>query len=159
LLDLTSGTRMKLQAHLPIGGIGGPHWSAAKIVFASLVGAAALVGTVESGVLHDNPLIESLRLSSAEDSQISGAHRISLGVKLLSHPGDHLRRFSVAHPLPAEVASSQRFSIGADARAGFQVFGDAAVRDLSRRPVRRPEMRGDRMMLMLMLARLRMRRY
>jgi hypothetical protein len=151
---------MKLQAHMPVGSIGVPHWSAAKIVFASLVGAAALVGTVESGVLLNNPLIESLRMSSVEDRQISGAHRVSLDLKLLSHGGNQLRRFSVAHPLPPEVASSQRFSIGTDARVGFEAFGDAALHALaSKRRVPRPQVRNDRMVLMLMLVRLRPHRY
>lgn len=160
MLDQLPGTRMKLQAHLPIGGIGVPHRSGAKIVLASLVGAAALVGTVESGVLLNNPLIDSLRMSSIEDRQISGTHRVSLDLKILIHPGHQLRQFSVAHPPRTEVAAAQRFSIGADARIGFEVFGDTALRDLaSKRSTQKFKLTGNQMMLMLMLDRLRARRY
>jgi hypothetical protein len=159
LQDLTLGYAMKLQAHLPIGGIGESHWSAAKIVFASLVGAAALVGTVESGVLLNNPLIDSLRMSSVEDRQIRGAHRVSLDLQMFSHSGDQLRRFSVAHKLPVGVATSQRFSIGADARVGFAAFGDAALRDLTSKKSARKFESNNQVVLMLMLARLRPHRY
>ena len=150
---------MKSQAHLPIGSIGGSHWSTAKIVFASLVGAAALAGTVESRVLLNNPLLDSLRMSSVEDRQISGAHRVSLDAQIFRHSTEQLKRFSVAHKLPAEVATSQRFSIGADARAGFQVFGEAALRNLNSKKSTRKLEGSNQVMLMLMLARLRPHRY
>jgi len=147
---------MQSQAHLPIRGIGKSYWRGAKIVLASLVGAAALGGTAQSGVLLDNPLSDSQQMSSVEERQISGTHRVSLEVQWLNHSSDQLRRFSVAQEQPPDVAASQRFSIGASARVKFEAFGDAALRGLIRkRPSRKVQTRNDQVMLMLMLARLR----
>jgi hypothetical protein len=147
---------MNSQAHLPIRGIDKSYWRGAKIVLASLVGAAALAGPVQSGVLLDNPLSGSQRMSSVEQPQISGTHRVSLDVQWLSHSSDQLRRFSVAQAQPVDVATSQRYSIGASARVKFEAFGEAALRGLIRkRPARKVQTRNDQVMLMLMLARLR----
>jgi hypothetical protein len=147
---------MKLQAHIPALGVGARDWRAAKIALVSLGGAAALLLTLQSGVLLDNPLLEPLPKSSVAPPQISGAHRVSLNLRLSSDPVDQSRRFSVAHPLPADVAWSQPFSIGIDERVAFEVFGEGALRDLladegSERQLRS---RNDRMLLMLMWFRL-----
>jgi hypothetical protein len=151
---------MKLQAHLPAFSVGARDWRGAKIVLVSLAGAAALVAAMESGILLNNPLIDALQMSSVERPQISGAHRVSLALAPSGHDADQMRRFSVAHPLRAQVTPSQRYSIGADARAGFENFGDAALRDLaSRKTEHKFGPRNDQMMLMLMLVRLRPRRY
>jgi hypothetical protein len=67
-----------------------------------------------------------------------------------------MRRFSVAHQLPENVASSQPFSIGIDARDAFEIFGDSAQRDIlaDEKTVGQFQPRNDRLMLMLMLLRL-----
>ncbi len=69
-------------------------------------------------------------------------------------------RFSVAHPLPANAALSQQFSIGIDARVVFAAFGEAAHRDLLAEKGTAPELkpRNDRLILMWMLLRLDTRR-
>ena len=69
-------------------------------------------------------------------------------------------RFSVAHPLPANVALSQQFSIGIDARAVFEAFGEAAHREMLAEKGTVPQLkpRNDRLILMLMLLRLDTRR-
>jgi len=151
---------MKSSAQLPTVSIGARNWSAAKIAWISLVVAALLLGAWKASGSLDIPLIEAMRMSSLDGGRISAAHRVSLDVQALSHPVDQWRRFSVAHPLPAEVTAPQRYSIGADARQAFSSFGDAALRDLtSKRRVRRTEVRSEGIMLMLMLARLHPRRY
>lgn len=144
---------MKPQAHIRTVDIGARDWRPAMIVFASLFGAATLLLTLRSGALFDNPLFERLRMSSAAPLHISAAHRVSLDLHVFDLSTDQLRRFSVAHPLPADVAWSQPFSIGVDARAGFEVFGDKAFRDLlaDERAEGQPQPHNDRMLLMLML--------
>jgi hypothetical protein len=113
-----------------------------------------------SPALLDNPLLEPLRKSSVAPPQISFAHRVSLNLHLSSDPIDHWRRFSVAHPLPGDVASSQPFSIGIDERVAFEVFGEAALRDLlaDESSERQLKPHNDRMLLMLMWFRLHTRR-
>lgn len=115
---------------------------------------------LQSGVLLDNPLLQPLPKSSVEPPQISVAHRVSLNAHWRSDQIDHWRRFSVAHALPADVASSQPFSIGIDDRVAFEVFGEAALRDLlaDERSERQLRPRNDRMLLMLMWFRLHTRR-
>jgi hypothetical protein len=78
----------------------------------------------------------------------------------LSNPISPTRRFSVAHPQPANVASSQLFSIGLDSRVAFEVFGETAQSELIYDQKTAPEIqpRNDRLMLMLMLLRLHERR-
>jgi hypothetical protein len=151
---------MKSSAHLPTVTIGARNRGAAKIAWISLVVAALLLGAWKASGSLDIPLMEAIRMSPFDSGRISAAHRVSLDVQALSHPVDQGQRFSVAHPLPAEVTASQRYSIGADARLAFASFGDAALRDLtSRRRVRRTVLRSNGIMLMLMLARLHPRRY
>jgi hypothetical protein len=151
---------MKLQAHMPTVSVGARDLRAAKIALVSLFVAAALVLTLQSGVLLDNPQPEPLRKSSVAPAQISVAHRVSLNLRWGSDPIDQWRRFSVAHPLPGDVASSQPFSIGIDERVAFEAFGDAALRDLlaDERSERQFRPRDDRMLLMLMWLRLHTRR-
>jgi hypothetical protein len=151
---------MKLQAHMPAVSVGAQDLRAAKIALVSLFVAAALVLTLQSGILLNNPLPEPLRKSSVAGPQISDAHRVSLDLHWGSDPVDQWGRFSVAHPLPANVALSQPFSIGIDERVAFEAFGDAALRDLlaDNRPERQLRPHNDRMLLMLMLLRLHTRR-
>jgi len=71
------------------------------------------------------------------------------------------RRFSVALSLPENVASSQLFSIGTDEKVAFEVFGEAALRNVlaKERTERQLKPNNDRMMLMLMLLRLNTQRH
>jgi hypothetical protein len=151
---------MKLQAHMPTVSVSARDLRAAKIALFSLFGAAALLLTLGSGVFLDNPRPEPLRKSSVAGPQISVAHRVSLDLHWGGDPVDQWRRFSVAHPLPAGVASSQRFSICTDQRVAFEAFGDAALRDLlaDARSERQLRPHNDRMLLMLMWLRLHTRR-
>lgn len=152
---------MKFQAHLPAVALGARDWRGAKIVLASLgVAALLLMAWKASGAL-DNPIVDSLWMSSLERPQISGAHRVSLEVHALSLPADQARRFSVAHPLPAEVASPQRYSIGADERVAFEDFGEAALREMREHARGTSQLKAgnNRLMLMLMLERLHRHRY
>lgn len=144
---------MKLQAHLPTFGIGPRDWHAAMIALASLFGAAVLLLALQSGVLPNSPLLEGLQTPAVP-------HRVSLDLHLSHPPIRPWERFSVAHPLPANVASSQRFSIGMDARPVFEASGDAALRNLlaEKGTVPRLKPRSDHLMLMLMLLRLDRRR-
>jgi hypothetical protein len=147
---------MKLQAHLPTVSICARDWRVAMIALVSLVGAPVVVLAIESGALLNNPLFDRLRTSPHAPLQVTIANRVSLDLHLLSDPNIPTRRFSVAHPLPALVASSQRFSIAADARARFEVFGEAALGNVSadENTVRQLNPHSDRLMLMLMLLRL-----
>jgi hypothetical protein len=147
---------MKLQAHIPTISIGGRDWHAATIALASLVGAAVLLLAIQLGLLLNNPLVERLRTASATRPHIGAFNRVSLDIHSLSNPIDPTRRFSVAHPLPGNVASSQPFSIGSDARVGFEVFGETAHSELLADEGTLPQLqpRNDRLMLMLVLLRL-----
>jgi hypothetical protein len=144
---------MKMQAHLPTFGIGPRDWHAAMIALASLFGAAVLLLALQSGVVLSNPLLVRLQTSPI-------SHRVSLDLHLWNPPISPSERFSVAHPLPGNVASSQRLSIGMDARAVFGVSGDAVLRNMSaeKGTVPRLKPRSDRLMLMLMLLGLDKRR-
>jgi hypothetical protein len=154
---------MKLRTHLSAVSIGARDLRA-TIAVGSFLGALVLILTVQSGVSFTNQSLDRLGASSStgyhahpQNSsmllQNSSAHRVSLIV----HSQDQPDGFSVAHTLPAEVALSQRFSVGASARIAFEVFGERALRRMSanRRHERQLKPRGDRMMLMLMLLRLR----
>ena len=152
------GNAMKLQAHMPTVTIGARDWRAAMIALASLFGLSIIIVALRSGVLVNNPLFERLGASPLTRPHISVAHRVSLDLHLLDHPVEAWRQFSVAHPLPANVTSSQRFSIGGEARVAFETFGEAAIRNLlakerSERPLKLKP-RHDRLMIMLMLLRL-----
>jgi hypothetical protein len=147
---------MKLQAHLPTVSSGARDWRAVTIALALLLAAAVLLLATESGALLNNPLLEHLRTSSAGRPQVAVLNRVSLNIHPLNNPVDPTIRFSVAHPLPANVASSQPFSIGMDSRLAFEVFGETAQSELLADERTLPELqqRNDRMMLMLMLLRL-----
>ena len=159
MLDLVRHA-MKLQAHLPSVSIGARDWHAATIALAALVGVSILLFIPESGGLLNNLLFERLRPSPIRHSSVDVFHRVSLDIHLLSDPIDQAKRFSVAHQLPENVASSQPFSIGIDARVAFEVFGDSAQRNIlaDENTVRQLQPRNDRLMLMLMLLRLHQHR-
>jgi hypothetical protein len=146
---------MKLQAHLPAVHIGARDWHAATIVLAALLGAAILLLALQSRGLLNNLLFERLQPSSMRHSSLDVFHRVSLDVHSLGDEIDPTRRFSVAHQLPENVASSQPFSIGIDARDAFEVFGDSAQRDILADEKTVDQLQpNDRLMLMLMLLRL-----
>jgi hypothetical protein len=143
---------MKLQAHLSAVSVSDQDWHAAMIVFASLVAAVLLLLTLQSGVLLNNPLLEQLSATPASP-EASVANRVSLDLHSWNHAISPSERFSVAHPLPASVALSQRFSIGIDAQVRFEHFGDEAFRHMSGEKETVPQLKPqtDRMLLMLML--------
>jgi hypothetical protein len=151
---------MKPQAHIPTISIGARDWRAATIALVSLFGAAMLLLGLESGGLFNNPLFDRLRAAPIAPHDATFAHDVSLDLHLLSNPISPTRRFSVAHPLPANIASSQLFSIGLDSRVAFEIFGETAQSELIVDESTAPELRpqDDRLMLMLMLLRLRERR-
>ncbi|MGA9724379.1 MAG: hypothetical protein WBQ86_18105 [Candidatus Binatus sp.] len=146
---------MKLQAHIPAVNLGTRDWRAAMIALVSLFAASVLL-TLRSGVLPNNSLLDLLRTPPIARPHISFSHRVSLDLHSGSPVVSPSRRFSVAHPQPANVASSQPYSIGIGARAAFEVFGEAALRNMPADPGTTSQLkpRNDRMMLMLMLLRL-----
>jgi hypothetical protein len=147
---------MKLQAHMPTVSIGARDWRAAMIALVWLLGVSALILMLRSGALMNNPFFERLGASPFAHPHISVARRVSLDLHSLDHPIEAWRQFSVAHPLPANVTSSQRFSVGGEQQIAFEVFGQTALRNLlaKERTERQPKPRHDRLMLMLMLLRL-----
>ena len=151
---------MKLQAHTPIVSIRARDWHAAMIALVSLLGAAMLLMATQSGALLNNPLFDRLRTPPGSLPKAPALNRVSLDVHSLFTPIDPARRFSVAHQLPENVASSQPFSIGMDSRVAFEIFGETAhselIADQSTIPQLQPH--NDRLMLMLMLLRLHQRR-
>ena len=151
---------MKLQAHLPTVGIGARDWHAATIALVSLLGAAVLLMATQSPVLLNNPLFERVQTSPATRPHAAALNRVSLDVHSLFTPIDPVRRFSVAHQLPENVASSQPFSVGMDSRVAFEIFGETAQSELLADQSTLPQLepRNDRLMLMLMLLRLHQRR-
>ncbi len=146
---------MKLQAHLP-DSIGPRDLHAGMIALVSLFAAAVLLLALQSGTLLNNPLVERSQTSPT----ISTTHSVSLDLHLWNPPISPWERFSVGHPLPANAALSHQFSIGMDARAGFELSGDAAHRDILAEKGTVPEIkpRSNRLILMLMLLRLDTRR-
>jgi|SRR5580704_12202900 hypothetical protein len=146
---------MKLQAHLPTVHVGARDWHAATIALAAMIGAAILLLVLESNGLLNNLLFERLRPSSMRHSSVDASHLVSLDIHSLSDQIDPMRRFSVAHQLPENVAWSQPFSIGIVARDAFEVFGDSAQRDILADEKTVDQLQpNDRLMLMLMLLRL-----
>jgi hypothetical protein len=147
---------MKLHAHIPTLGVSARDWRVATAALVSVLGASMLMLAIQFGVLLDNPLIDRLRTLPAAHPDISAAHRVSLDIHFLSNPISPSGQFSVAHPLPADVTWPQRFSVGADARLAFEVFGEAAHRDMraNEKTVHQFEPRSDPMLLMWMLLRL-----
>jgi hypothetical protein len=150
---------MKLQAHLPSASIGARDWHAATIAWTALLGVSILLLVLESVGLLNNLLLEQFRPSSIRHPDIDAFYQVSLDIHSLSNPIDATRRFSVAHQLPENVASSQPFSIGSDARVEFEAFGESAQRDmLADEKTARQLKPNDRLMLMLMLLRLHQHR-
>jgi hypothetical protein len=147
---------MKLQAHMPTVSVGARDWRAAMIALVSLFGVSFIIVALRAGALVNNPWFERPGASPLSRAQVSVARRVSLDLHLIDHPVEAWRQFSVAHPLPANVTSSQRFSIGGEARVAFETFGEAALRNLlaKERTGRQLKPSHDRLMLMLMLLRL-----
>lgn len=147
---------MKLHAHMPTVSVSARDWRAATVALVSLFGASMLVLAIEFGGLLNNSENDRLRMLPVAHRDISGAHRVSLDMPFLSNPINLTRRFSVAHPLPADVTWPQRFSIGSDARLEYEAFGEGVHRELqsNEKPVRQFQPHSDRMLLMLMLLRL-----
>jgi len=150
------GDAMKLQAHMPIVSIGPRDWRAAMIALASLFAVSILLLALQTDGLLNNPLLEHLRTPPAIHPHAAVLNRVSLDVHSLFTPTDPARRFSVAHQLPENVASSQPFSIGMDSRVAFEIFGETAHSELLADQNTLPQLqpRSDRLMLMLMLLRL-----
>jgi hypothetical protein len=145
---------MKLQAHMPAVSIGARDWRAAMIALVSLLGVSALILALRSGGLVNNPLFERLGVSPLNRPQISVPRRVSLDLHS-DHPIDVLQPFSVAHSLPTNVTSSQRFTVGSEARIAFDVYGQSALHKLANgRREHQLKPSQDRLMLMLMLLRL-----
>ena len=146
------GIAMKLQAHMPTVSIGARDWRAAMIALVSLLGVSALILILRSGALVNIPLFERLGASPFAHPHINVPRRVSLDL----HLWEPSRQFSVAHPLPANVTSPQRFSLGGEARVAFEVFGQTALRELltKERTDRQLKPSHDRLLLMLMLLRL-----
>ncbi len=147
---------MKLQAHFPIVSIGPRDGHAAMIALVSLLGVMVLLVALQSGVLSNNPSFEPLQTSST----IGVPPRVSLDLHLWNPPIGPSERFSGAHPLPANVALSQQFSIAVGSRAVFAVFGEAALHNMlaEKGPVPQLKPRNDRLILMLMLLGINKRR-
>jgi len=147
---------MKLQAHMPTVSIGSRDWRAAMIALVSLLGVSALILVLRSGALVNNPLFERLGASPFARPHISVPRRVSLDLHSWGHPIEAWRHFSVAHPLPANVTSSQRFSIGGEARLAFESFGQTALRKMLAKVSTERQLKPshDRLLLMLMLLRL-----
>lgn len=147
---------MKLQAHMPTVSVGARDWRAAMIALVSLLGVSLLILAFRSGGLVNNPLFERLEASPLAHPHIGVPRRVSLDLHSIGHPIEMWRQYSVAHPLPANVTSSQRFSVGSEARVAFEVFAQTAMRNLlaNQRTESHLKPRHDRLMLMLMLLRL-----
>lgn len=151
---------MKLQAHLPTVSIGARDWHTATIALAALLGVSILLLVLESSGLLNNLLFERFGPLSIKQPRVDVFNRVSLDIHSSGDAIAPTRRFSVAHQLPENVASSQPFSIGSDARVAFEVFGDSAQRDMlaDENTLRQVQPRNDRLMLMLMLLRLHQHR-
>lgn len=148
---------MELKTHISTKGSGAWGWRATMLALAALVGT---VLALESGLLHNNPLFKRLVPKSIIRSRDGVPDRVSLDLHLLSPSNNPARRYSVAHPLPANVTSSQLFSIALDSRTAFEIYGETAHSELiaDERTVPEIQPRHDRLMLMLMLLRMHERR-
>ena len=144
---------MELKTHIPAKGIGAWGWRATMLALAALIG---ILLALESGLLHNNPLFKRLVPRSIIRSRDGVPDRVSLDLHLLGPSNDPAGRFSVAHPLPANVTSPQLFSIALDSRVAFEIYGETAHSELIADETTVPELqpRNDRLMLMLMLLRL-----
>ena len=158
---MRGGNAMKMQAHMPTDTIGARDWRAAMIALVSLFGVSIIIVALRSGALVNNTWFERLGASPLSRPDISIARRVSLDLHFIDHPVEVWRQFSVAHPLPANVTSSQRFSIGGEARVAFETFGQAALRKLLEKEKTERQLKPshDRLMLMLMLLRLHSQRH
>jgi hypothetical protein len=147
---------MKMHAHMPTFSIGAREWRAAAIALVSLLGAVILLLALQSDLLFNNPLFERLPMPSIGRPHIGVARRVSLDLHSMDHSIGPLQQFSVARQPPANVAWSQRFSVGEGARAAFAIFGDSALHHLlaNGRAERQLKPSHDRLLLMLMLLRL-----
>ncbi len=156
MLDTGRGYAMKLQAQMPTVSIGAREWRTAMIALVSLLGAVILVLALQSDLLLNNPLIERLRTPLIGHPHSGVSRRVSLDLHLLDPSIGGSQQYSVAHPLPANVAWSQRFSVGAGPRVAFEIFGDSAIRQLLANERTEHQLRPshDRLLLMLMLLRL-----
>ncbi len=128
-----------------------------------MLALAALVGmllALESGLFHNNPLFKRLVPKSIIRSRDGVSDQASLDLHLMSPSSNPAGRFSVAHPLPADVTSPQLFSIALDSRVAFEIYGETAQSELiaDERTVQDLQPRSDRLMLMLMLLRLHQHR-
>ena len=144
---------MTPKTHIPTKGSVARGWGATMIALAALIG---ILLALESGLLHNNPLLKRLVPRSIIRSRDGVPDRVSLDLHLLSPSNNPARRFSVAHPPPANVTSSQLFSIGTDARGAFEVFGETAHSELiaDDGSVAQIRPREDRLLMMLMLLQL-----
>jgi hypothetical protein len=147
---------MKMQSHIPTIGIGARDGRAAIVALASLIVASMLLIGLQTTGLLDNPLLERVTPWSTTRLNASLIDRVSLDPRLFSDANNPAGRFSVAHPQPADVTSSQLFSIGTDARGAFEVFGETAHSELiaDDRTAPQSEPREDRLLMMLMLLQL-----
>ena len=144
---------MELKTHIPTKAIGAWGWRAMTIALAALIG---MLLALESGLLHNNPLLKRLVPKSIIRSRDGVSDRASLDLHLFSPSNNPAGRFSVAHPLPVDVTSPQLFSIGLDSRTAFEIYGETAQSELISDESAAPEIQpqSDRLMLMLMLLRL-----
>ena len=148
---------MELKTHIPTKVIGAWGWRATMLALAALVG---MLLALESGLLHNNSLFKRLVPRSIIRSRDGVPDRVSLDLHLLSPSNSLARRYSVAHPPPADVTSPQLFSIGRESRVAFEIYGETADSELVADESTVPEIqpRNDRLMLMLMLLRMHERR-
>src|ERR1700691_5264384 len=98
---------MKLQAHMPIVSIGPRDWRAAMIALASLFAASILLLALQTDSFLNNPLLEHLAPRWSALLPTSARDRVPLDIRSGSPAIAPPSLYSVAHPLPANVASSQ----------------------------------------------------
>jgi len=145
---------------MPTISIGAREWRAAMIALASLFAVSILLLALQTDGLLNNSLLEHLAPRSIAHFHTGAPDRVSLDIHSWSPTIDPTSRYSVAHPLPANVASSQRFSIGGDERVAFDVFGETALSGMlaDERTVSQLKPHNDRLMMMLMLMQLHQHR-
>lgn len=148
---------MKLQAHSPIN-FGPSDRHTTMTALGSLFAAAVLLLALQSSFLLNNSSTDPMLTSPIKSAEIGVSPRVSLGLHPLNSLIDPWRRFSVAHALP-NVASSQRFSVAMDERAVFELFGDAALGEMSTEKQNAVDTKSRNVALMLMLLRLNTQRH
>jgi len=147
---------MKLQTNMPTIGVRARDWRAIMMALAALVAASmVLIGLQTVGLLN-NPLLERGTPWSITQLHDGARQLVSLDPRPSADANNPARRFSVAHPQPANVTSSQLSSIGTDARGAFEVFGETAHSEMlaDDRTLPQFEPREDRLLMMLMLLQL-----